>query len=218
MSRLFTIAVFLATALPANAQPCRLGLLLAVDVSSSISADEYRLQMDGLAAALIAPTLGTEFLPTMDEGSIVVQPFQIPSVALEEALEKQEAIGFPTIIRPSFTMGGTGGGIAYNREEFEQIVSHGLEMSPTTEVLLEESVIGWKEFEMEVVRDRNEPAPRAPKTVPEAPLPNAASRSTRWIHSAPALCHASAASIGWWNRPPGNYGSRPWPPGAPFRR
>ncbi len=76
--------------------------------------------------------------------------------SLEEALEKQKAIGFPTIIRPSFTMGGSGGGIAYNREEFERIVQHGLEMSPTTEVLLEESVIGWKEFEMEVVRDRND--------------------------------------------------------------
>ncbi len=75
---------------------------------------------------------------------------------LDEALEKQAAVGFPTIIRPSFTLGGTGGGIAYNREEFERIVSHGLEMSPTTEVLLEESVIGWKEFEMEVVRDRND--------------------------------------------------------------
>ena len=76
--------------------------------------------------------------------------------SLEEALEKQKMVGFPTIIRPSFTMGGSGGGIAYNREEFERIVSHGLEMSPTTEVLLEESVIGWKEFEMEVVRDRND--------------------------------------------------------------
>ena len=76
--------------------------------------------------------------------------------SLEDALEKQESIGFPTIIRPSFTLGGTGGGIAYNRDEFERIVTHGLEMSPTTEVLLEESVIGWKEFEMEVVRDRND--------------------------------------------------------------
>ena len=76
--------------------------------------------------------------------------------SLEEALEKQKAIGFPTIIRPSFTLGGTGGGIAYNREEFERIITHGLEMSPTTEVLIEESVIGWKEFEMEVVRDRND--------------------------------------------------------------
>ena len=76
--------------------------------------------------------------------------------SMEEALSKQEEIGFPTIIRPSFTLGGTGGGIAYNREEFKQIVAHGLEMSPTTEILLEESVIGWKEFEMEVVRDKND--------------------------------------------------------------
>ena len=76
--------------------------------------------------------------------------------SLEEAVEKQKNIGFPTIIRPSFTMGGSGGGIAYNLEEFERIVSHGLEMSPTTEILLEESVIGWKEFEMEVVRDKND--------------------------------------------------------------
>jgi carbamoyl-phosphate synthase large subunit len=76
--------------------------------------------------------------------------------SMEEALQKQAGIGFPTIIRPSFTMGGSGGGIAYNREEFEAIVSRGLELSPTTEVLLEESVLGWKEFEMEVVRDHKD--------------------------------------------------------------
>ncbi|MEE8235188.1 MAG: carbamoyl-phosphate synthase large subunit, partial [Gammaproteobacteria bacterium] len=75
---------------------------------------------------------------------------------LEQALAVQEQIGFPTIIRPSFTLGGSGGGIAYNREEFETIVARGLELSPTTEVLLEESVLGWKEFEMEVVRDCND--------------------------------------------------------------
>ena len=73
--------------------------------------------------------------------------------SLEEALQKQPRIGYPTIIRPSFTMGGSGGGIAYNREEFEEIVARGVELSPTSEVLLEESVLGWKEFEMEVVRD-----------------------------------------------------------------
>ncbi|NNK31593.1 MAG: carbamoyl-phosphate synthase large subunit, partial [Xanthomonadales bacterium] len=85
---------------------------------------------------------------------------EVPTAAiahsLEEALQKQAAIGYPTIIRPSFTMGGSGGGIAYNREEFEAIVSRGLELSPTTEVLLEESVLGWKEFEMEVVRDNQD--------------------------------------------------------------
>ncbi|MGK7295198.1 MAG: carbamoyl-phosphate synthase large subunit [Candidatus Wenzhouxiangella sp. M2_3B_020] len=73
---------------------------------------------------------------------------------LDQAIEIQRRIGFPTIIRPSFTLGGSGGGIAYNAEEFVEIVSHGLELSPTNEVLLEESVLGWKEFEMEVVRDR----------------------------------------------------------------
>ena len=75
---------------------------------------------------------------------------------LAQAFEIQQGLGFPCVIRPSFTMGGSGGGIAYNREEFEQIVERGLDASPTTEVLIEESVIGWKEFEMEVVRDRND--------------------------------------------------------------
>src|SRR5438105_1352784 len=73
---------------------------------------------------------------------------------LEEALAALDHVGLPAIIRPSFTLGGTGGGIAYNRDEFMQIVSGGLEASPTTEVLIEESVLGWKEYEMEVVRDR----------------------------------------------------------------
>ena len=85
---------------------------------------------------------------------------QVPKAAvaktLEDAWRIQEDVGFPTIVRPSFTLGGTGGGIAYNREEFEEVVKHGLEQSPTTEVLLEESVLGWKEFEMEVVRDRKD--------------------------------------------------------------
>src|SRR6202012_5847828 len=73
--------------------------------------------------------------------------------SMEEARTALATTGLPAVIRPSFTLGGTGGGIAYNREEFEQIVSGGLEVSPTTEVLIEQSVLGWKEFEMEVVRD-----------------------------------------------------------------
>ncbi|HFC91764.1 MAG TPA: carbamoyl-phosphate synthase large subunit, partial [Leucothrix mucor] len=74
--------------------------------------------------------------------------------SMEEARQLQSSLGFPTIIRPSFTMGGSGGGIAYNKEEFEEIVARGLDFSPTTEVLLEESLLGWKEYEMEVVRDK----------------------------------------------------------------
>ena len=76
--------------------------------------------------------------------------------SMEEALQVQVQIGFPTIIRPSFTLGGSGGGIAYNREEFMEIVERGLDLSPTNEILLEESVLGWKEYEMEVVRDKND--------------------------------------------------------------
>jgi carbamoyl-phosphate synthase large subunit len=73
--------------------------------------------------------------------------------SMEEALQVQQVMGFPTVIRPSFTMGGSGGGIAYNREEFMEICERGLEASPTKELLIEESLLGWKEFEMEVVRD-----------------------------------------------------------------
>ena len=74
--------------------------------------------------------------------------------SMEEAWDVQRTVGFPTVIRPSFTLGGTGGGIAYNPEEFETICKRGLEASPTNELLIEESLLGWKEFEMEVVRDK----------------------------------------------------------------
>ena len=75
---------------------------------------------------------------------------------MEEAHAVQKTLGFPTVIRPSFTMGGSGGGIAYNHEEFVTICKNGLELSPTTELLIEESLLGWKEFEMEVVRDKKD--------------------------------------------------------------
>jgi len=83
-------------------------------------------------------------------------PRSLIAHTLDEANNAQAELGFPIVIRPSFTMGGTGGGIAWNREEFESIVARGLAASPTSEVLIEESVVGWKEFEMEVVRDRND--------------------------------------------------------------
>ena len=76
--------------------------------------------------------------------------------SMEEALQVQAGIGYPTIIRPSFTMGGSGGGIAYNKEEFVEICERGLDLSPTNELLIEESVLGWKEYEMEVVRDHKD--------------------------------------------------------------
>ena len=76
--------------------------------------------------------------------------------SMEEAIQVQSQLGFPCVIRPSFTMGGSGGGIAYNREEFEEICTRGLDLSPTSELLIDESLLGWKEFEMEVVRDNKD--------------------------------------------------------------
>jgi carbamoyl-phosphate synthase large subunit len=76
--------------------------------------------------------------------------------SMEEALQVQSQLGFPCIIRPSFTLGGSGGGVAYNNEEFEEICTRGLDLSPTSELLIDESLLGWKEFEMEVVRDRKD--------------------------------------------------------------
>jgi carbamoyl-phosphate synthase large subunit len=76
--------------------------------------------------------------------------------SMEEAVQVQSQLGFPCVIRPSFTMGGSGGGIAYNREEFEEICTRGLDLSPTSELLIDESLLGWKEFEMEVVRDNKD--------------------------------------------------------------
>ncbi|QGG79386.1 carbamoyl-phosphate synthase large subunit [Litorivicinus lipolyticus] len=76
--------------------------------------------------------------------------------SMDEALAAVELLGYPSIIRPSFTLGGSGGGVAYNREEFEEICARGLDLSPTNELLIDESLLGWKEYEMEVVRDRND--------------------------------------------------------------
>ncbi|VAW80874.1 Carbamoyl-phosphate synthase large chain, partial [hydrothermal vent metagenome] len=76
--------------------------------------------------------------------------------SMEEALQVQAQVGFPTVVRPSFTMGGSGGGIAYNKQEFVEICERGLELSPTNELLVEESILGWKEYEMEVVRDHQD--------------------------------------------------------------
>jgi len=132
------------------------GLNCALDLAREGVLEKYDVEL--IAASREAIDMAEDrdlFRQAMTDIGLEVPRAEIAH-SLEEALEKQDGIGFPTIIRPSFTLGGTGGGIAYNREEFERIVSHGLEMSPTTEILLEESVIGWKEFEMEVVRDRND--------------------------------------------------------------
>jgi len=132
------------------------GLNCALDLVREGVLEKYDVEL--IAASREAIDMAEDrdlFRQAMTEIGLAVPDSSIAH-SMEEALEKQVDIGYPTIIRPSFTLGGTGGGIAYNREEFKSIVAHGLEMSPTTEVLLEESVIGWKEFEMEVVRDKND--------------------------------------------------------------
>ena len=128
----------------------------ALDLAREGVLEKYNVEMIAASREAIDMAEDRElFRQAMTEIGLEVPTAEIAHT-FEEAIYKQEIIGFPTIIRPSFTLGGTGGGIAYNQDEFERIVTHGLEMSPTTEVLLEESVLGWKEFEMEVVRDCND--------------------------------------------------------------
>ncbi|MBI1301054.1 MAG: carbamoyl-phosphate synthase large subunit [Alphaproteobacteria bacterium] len=117
---------------------------------------KYNVELIGAKADVIDKAENRErFKRCMDE--LGLESARSKTVnTIEEAREALEFIGLPSIIRPSFTMGGTGGGIAYNRDDFERIVRDGLEASPTTEVLIEESLLGWKEYEMEVVRDKND--------------------------------------------------------------
>jgi carbamoyl-phosphate synthase large subunit len=120
--------------------------------------EKYGVQMIGADAEAIEKAEDRlKFRDAMDKIGLE-SPRSAIAHSLDDALKALETTGLPAIIRPSFTLGGTGGGIAYNREEFIEIVSGGLEASPTTEVLIEESVLGWKEYEMEVVRDRNDNA------------------------------------------------------------
>lgn len=132
------------------------GLNCALDLVREGVLDKYKVEMIAASRAAIDMAEDRDlFRQAMGEIGLEVPLAEIAH-SLDEAIEKQVNVGYPTIIRPSFTLGGTGGGIAYNQEEFRRIVAHGLEMSPTTEILLEESIIGWKEFEMEVVRDKND--------------------------------------------------------------
>ena len=125
----------------------------ALDLADNGVLEKYHVELIGAKREAIRMAEDRElFRVAMGEIGLEC-PKAAVAHTLEEALEIQATVGYPTIIRPSFTLGGSGGGIAYNREELIEIVNRGLELSPTTEVLVEESVLGWKEFEMEVVRD-----------------------------------------------------------------
>src|SRR6201984_883996 len=128
----------------------------ALDLVREGVLEKYEVELIAASRAAIDMAEDRElFRNAMREIGLETPQSQIAR-SLDEALAIAGEIGYPVVVRPSFTLGGSGGGIAYNREELEAIVARGLDASPTGEVLLEESVIGWKEFEMEVVRDRKD--------------------------------------------------------------
>src|SRR6187549_693155 len=128
----------------------------ALDLAKHGVLEKYGVEMIGASREAIDKAEDREKFKAAMAKIGLASPRSALAHSMEEALQVQAMVGFPTIIRPSFTLGGTGGGIAYNKDEFIAIIDRGLEASPTREVLVEESVIGWKEFEMEVVRDRKD--------------------------------------------------------------
>ncbi|MBT4006847.1 MAG: carbamoyl-phosphate synthase large subunit [Rhodospirillales bacterium] len=132
------------------------GLNTALTLASRGVLDKYNVEMIGARKESIDKAEDRElFRLAMEKIGLECAHAHLAH-NMEEAREGLEIIGLPAIIRPSFTLGGTGGGIAYNRDEFFEIVAGGIDASPTNEVLIEESILGWKEFEMEVVRDKND--------------------------------------------------------------
>ncbi|WP_306003129.1 carbamoyl-phosphate synthase large subunit [Brevundimonas sp. C43] len=137
--------------LPTMGGQTALNTALALHESGALA--RHGVEMIGAKAEVIDKAEDRQkFRDAMDKLGLE-SPRSKAAHSMEEALEGLEFVGLPAVIRPSFTLAGTGGGIAFNREEFEEIVLRGLDLSPTTEVLIEESVLGWKEYEMEVVRD-----------------------------------------------------------------
>jgi carbamoyl-phosphate synthase large subunit len=129
------------------------GLNTAMDLHHHGVLQKFNVQMIGATADVIDKAEDREkFKAAMQKIGIAV-PKSGVARTLAEAQAVRDLVGLPCVLRPSFTLGGTGGGIAYNREEFNELIARGLDLSPTTEVLIEESVIGWKEYELEVMRD-----------------------------------------------------------------
>ena len=138
--------------LPTMGGQTALNTALALDAAGVLT--KYNVEMIGAKAEVIDKAEDRQkFRDAMDKLGLE-SPRSRAVHTMEEALDAQPFVGLPAVIRPSFTLAGTGGGIAFNMEEFKEIVERGLDLSPTTEVLIEESVLGWKEYEMEVVRDK----------------------------------------------------------------
>ena len=128
----------------------------ALDLNRHGILDKYNVELIGASCEAIDKAEDRELFDNAMTSIGLETPRHGMAHNMEQAHEALEKIGFPCIIRPSFTLGGSGGGIAYNKEEFDEICARGLELSPTTELLIDESLIGWKEFELEVVRDKND--------------------------------------------------------------
>ncbi len=128
----------------------------ALDLVRKGILEKYSVEMIGATPEAIDKAEDREMFRQLMTKIGLEMPRSAIAHSMEEALSVQAQLGYPTIIRPSFTMGGSGGGIAYNHEEFEEICTRGFELSPTHELLLDESVLGWKEYEMEVVRDKKD--------------------------------------------------------------
>ncbi len=128
----------------------------ALDLNRHGILEKYGVELIGANCDAIDKAEDRELFDNAMKSINLETPRHCMAHDMAQAHEAMEEIGFPCIIRPSFTMGGTGGGIAYNKEEFDEICVRGLELSPTSELLIDESLIGWKEFELEVVRDKND--------------------------------------------------------------
>ena len=132
------------------------GLNCALDLAREGVLDKYHVEMIGADKEAIDKAEDREKFRDAMEKIGLDMPDSSLAHDLDTAIKIQRRVGYPVIIRPSFTLGGTGGGVAWNKEEFVEICERGLEASPTSEILVEQSVVGWKEFEMEVVRDRKD--------------------------------------------------------------
>ena len=132
------------------------GLNTALTLAKEGVLKKYNVELIGASREAIDKAEDRELFDKTMKGIGIETPRSGIAHSMEEALSVQESLGFPCIIRPSFTLGGSGGGVAYNIQEFKEICEKGLDLSPTTELLIDESLLGWKEYELEVVRDKND--------------------------------------------------------------
>ncbi len=132
------------------------GLNTALTLAKEGVLKKYNVELIGASREAIDKAEDRELFDKTMRGIGIETPRSGIAHSMEEALTVQEGFGFPCIIRPSFTLGGSGGGVAYNIQEFKEICEKGLDLSPTTELLIDESLLGWKEYELEVVRDKND--------------------------------------------------------------